>query len=68
MALAGRRATELAKLAEIDVSTISQLESSPCRAKSVRGQADTVDRVLQALGRKGVKITEDVVLFVRKAR
>ncbi len=65
-ALAGLRGTELAKMAGVDASTVSRLESS--RAKSVRGQAETVDRVIHALLRRGVRITEDGVLFVRKPR
>jgi transcriptional regulator with XRE-family HTH domain len=65
-ALAGLRGTELAELAEVDTSTISRLESS--RTKSVRGQAETVDRVIHALLRRGVRITDDGVVFVRKPR
>lgn len=65
-ALAGLRGTELADLAGVDTSTISRLESS--RAKSVRGQAETVDRVIHALLRRGVRITDDGVMFVRKPR
>lgn len=65
-ALAGLRGTELAKMAGVDASTVSRLESS--RAKSVRGQAETVDRVIHALLRRGVRITDDGVSFVRKPR
>jgi transcriptional regulator with XRE-family HTH domain len=63
-ALAGLTAGQLAKLAEIDASTISRLEGA--RRNEVGGQAMTVDRVVGALLKKGVQITDDGVFFVRK--
>jgi transcriptional regulator with XRE-family HTH domain len=56
-ALAGLKGTELARLAKVDASTLSRLESA--RAKNVRGMAKTVDAVVQALNRKGVRIVDD---------
>jgi transcriptional regulator with XRE-family HTH domain len=56
-ALAGLNAAELARVAGIDASTISRLESS--RHKTVTGMAQTVEAVLRALAHKGVRINED---------
>src|SRR5262249_25630411 len=67
-ALADLTATELAKLARIDASTISRMESAG--NKPVRGQAGTVDAVLRALKARGVEIdSEDgVVRLAKKPR
>ena len=68
-ALAGLKATELARLAKIDASTISRLEST--RHKNVRGLAETVDAVVQALQRKGVRIVDEemqVAVVLKKGR
>ena len=68
-ALAGLKPTELARLAKIDASTISRLESG--RHKNARGMATTVDAVVQALQRKGVRILDDetqVAVVLKKAR
>jgi hypothetical protein len=67
--LAGLKATELARLAKIDASTISRLESA--RHKNVRGQAQTVDAVVQALNRKGVRIVDEetqTAVVIKKSR
>jgi transcriptional regulator with XRE-family HTH domain len=56
-ALAGLRAAQLAKSAGVDASTVSRLENA--RHKSVSGMAQTVDAVLRALARAGVRINED---------
>jgi transcriptional regulator with XRE-family HTH domain len=65
-ALAGLKATQLATLAKIDASTISRLESA--RHKSVRGQAQTVDAVVRALLHRGVRITDEGIMFVKPRR
>jgi transcriptional regulator with XRE-family HTH domain len=65
-ALAGLKASELAALAKIDTSTISRLEAS--RHKSVRGQAQTVEAVQNALLRRGVRVTDEGVMFVKPRR
>jgi transcriptional regulator with XRE-family HTH domain len=68
-ALAGLKATELARLAKIDASTISRLESA--RHKNVHGMAQTVDAVVQALNRKGVRIVNDetqTAVVLKKSR
>ena len=63
-ALAGLTAEQLAKEASVDASTISRLESS--RRKKIGGQAITVDRLLEALLKHGVEISEDGVFFAKK--
>jgi transcriptional regulator with XRE-family HTH domain len=65
-ALAGLKAGELAKLAKIDASTVSRLESAG--AGRVRGQAQTIDDVVQALKSRGVEISETGVNLVGKPR
>jgi transcriptional regulator with XRE-family HTH domain len=67
-ALAGLKIAELAKLARIDASTISRMETSG--TKPVRGQAGKVDGVIRALKAKGVEIDGDegVVRLTRKPR
>lgn len=65
--LAGLKATELAKLAKIDASTLSRLESFG--HKKVGGQVETVDRVISALLRRGIKLEPDQgVFFVKPPR
>jgi transcriptional regulator with XRE-family HTH domain len=64
-ALAGLTSVELARLAKIDASTISRMESSG--ARPVRGQAATVDAAVRALEAKGVVIEHDGVRL-RKPR
>jgi transcriptional regulator with XRE-family HTH domain len=63
-ALAGLRAAELAKLARIDQSTISRMETFG--RKTVGGHAGTVDAVVKALAQHGVEITEDGVKLAKK--
>jgi transcriptional regulator with XRE-family HTH domain len=65
-ALAGLTSVELGRLAKIDPSTISRLESSG--PKPVHGLAVTVDSVLMALEAKGVVIEADGVRLIRKQR
>ena len=65
-ALAGLKASELAKLAGLDPSTISRLENAGSR--SVRGQAQTVDAVVQALAHKGIEISADGVRLIKGRR
>jgi transcriptional regulator with XRE-family HTH domain len=62
--LAGLKAQELAKLAGIDASTISRLESRG--RKTVGGQATTVDAVRRALLSRGVEIVDDGVRLITK--
>jgi transcriptional regulator with XRE-family HTH domain len=64
-ALADLTSVELARLAKIDASTISRMETSG--ARPVRGQAGTVDAVVRALEAKGVVIESDGVRL-RKPR
>jgi len=52
-ALAGLKPTELARLAKIDASTISRLESG--RHKNARGMATTVDSLAQPARRSLVQ-------------
>jgi transcriptional regulator with XRE-family HTH domain len=56
-ALAGLKAAELAKLAGVDQSTISRLETFG--RKTVAGHAGTVEAVVRVLRSRGVEITED---------
>jgi predicted transcriptional regulator len=65
-ALAGLTSVELAKLAKIDASTISRMESTG--TGTVRAMAGNVDSVLKALEAKGVVIEVDCVRLVRKPR
>jgi transcriptional regulator with XRE-family HTH domain len=66
-ALAGLKLAELARLAEVDASTISRLETRG--DKPVRGHAATVDAVTRALKTKGVEIDSDEQLVrLRKPR
>ena len=58
-ALAGLTSVELARLAKVDASTISRMETSG--ARPVRGQAGSVDSVVRALEAKGVVIESDGV-------
>ena len=51
-ALAGLTSVELARLANIDASTISRMETSG--ARPVRGEAGSVDSVVRALEARGV--------------
>jgi hypothetical protein len=53
-----------AKLAKVDASTISRMESSG--ARPVRGLAHTVDAVTRALEAKGVVIETDGVRLIAK--
>ena len=64
-ALAGLTSVELARLAKVDASTISRMETSG--ARPVRGQAGSVDSVVRALEAKGVVIESDGVRL-RKPR
>jgi transcriptional regulator with XRE-family HTH domain len=64
-ALAGLTSVELARLARVDASTISRMETSGSRP--VRGQAGSVDSVVRALEAKGVVIEADGVRL-RKPR
>jgi transcriptional regulator with XRE-family HTH domain len=63
-ALAGLKAAELAKLADIDQSTISRMETFG--RTTVGGHAGTVDAVVKALAHRGVEITEDGVRLIKK--
>lgn len=63
-ALAGLTSTQLAKLAKIDASTISRMESSG--PKPVHALADSLERVVRALEAKGVLITENGVELAKK--
>ena len=65
-ALAGLTAGQLAALAGVDASTVSRLENA--RHKKVGGQAMTVDKLQEALLKRGVQITEDGVFFAKKPR
>ena len=65
-ALAGLTAGQLARLAGVDASTISRVESA--RHHKVAGQAGTIDRLTEALLKRGVAIHEDGVSFVRKGK
>jgi transcriptional regulator with XRE-family HTH domain len=64
-ALAGLTSVELARLANIDASTISRMETSG--ARPVRGEAGSVDSVVRALEARGVVIEADGVRL-RKPR
>jgi transcriptional regulator with XRE-family HTH domain len=48
---------ELAKLAKIDASTLSRMENSG--AEPARGHVGNLQRVVDALERKGIEITPD---------
>ena len=63
-ALAGLTSAELAKLAKVDASTISRMESSG--AGSVHALADSLERVVRALEAKGVIIENDGVRLAKK--
>jgi transcriptional regulator with XRE-family HTH domain len=65
-ALASLTAVELGRLAKVDPSTISRLESYG--SKPVRGLAETVDSVVRALEARGVAIEADGVRLIRKPR
>jgi transcriptional regulator with XRE-family HTH domain len=56
-ALAGLNGEKLAEMAGINAATISRLEQS--RHKSVTGMAQTVEAVLKALAKAGVRINDD---------
>jgi transcriptional regulator with XRE-family HTH domain len=62
-ALAGLELRELAKLSGLDASTISRMEGAD--DETVRGRAANVQKVLSALARKGVEITDDSVRQTR---
>jgi transcriptional regulator with XRE-family HTH domain len=53
-ALAGLTAVQLAKLARLDASTISRMESAG--PKPVRAMGHNIEAVLQALDQNGVEI------------
>jgi hypothetical protein len=63
-ALAGLRSGQLARLAEIDPSTLSRLEAFG--SKPVRGQAPNIDAIISQLKARGVEITEDGVRLISK--
>jgi hypothetical protein len=65
-ALAGITSVELGRLAKIDPSTVSRMESTG--KKPVRAMADTVDRVLKVLTAKGVVIEADGVRYAAKRK
>jgi transcriptional regulator with XRE-family HTH domain len=65
-ALAGLTGAQLAAMAEIDVSTISRMESAG--HSSVRGQGRTVELVIRALRERGVEITDDGVRLMKRPR
>ena len=66
-ALAGLKAAELAKLAGVDQSTISRMETFG--RKTVGGHAGTVDAVVKALAQRGVEIVgDDTVRLTKRSR
>jgi transcriptional regulator with XRE-family HTH domain len=60
--LAGLEQRHLAKLAGLDITTISRMERSG--DSSVRGFATNVEKVVIALERSGVEITPDGVRLI----
>jgi transcriptional regulator with XRE-family HTH domain len=65
-ALAGLKSAGLAKLAKVDPTTISRLESSG--AKPVSGYAATVDAVKEALKNRGVEYDEGSVWLTKRGK
>jgi transcriptional regulator with XRE-family HTH domain len=55
--MAGLHQQELAKLAHLDVTTVNRMEGMG--AEQVRSLSHNVQRVLDALARKGVEIRDD---------
>ena len=63
-ALAGLKSAELAKLAGVDPTTISRLESTGGRP--VKGYASTIETVRQVLKEHGVEYDERGVYLIKK--
>ena len=63
-ALAGLTRAQLAAMAEIDVSTISRMESAG--PSSVGSHARTVELVIRALRARGAEITDDGVRLMKR--
>jgi hypothetical protein len=64
--LAGLEQAELAKEAKINASTLSRMEGTG--AKTVRGHAGNIQRVIDALARHGVEITDDAIRLIPRAK
>jgi transcriptional regulator with XRE-family HTH domain len=55
--LCGLEQAELARLARIDASTLSRMENSG--AEAARGHVGNLQRVVDALEKKGIELTQD---------
>ena len=64
--LVGLQQRELAKLANLDVTTINRMEASA--TDPVKALGVNIQKVLDALERKGVEITEDGVRLIPPRR
>jgi transcriptional regulator with XRE-family HTH domain len=65
-ALAGIEQREVARRARVSINTINRMEKAD--DKPVRGYAENVERVVNALRKAGVEITADGVRLVAKVK